>query len=310
MTSIPTLACSAIAGTAVCLLVSEALLGNGLRIRRRISRARQPHVGGSSDGSSLFRADSVLGLQRNSLGAGLQRFLEQSGAAVTLSRFLGASGALGGLGLLIALCLAGNWLTIFGIASLFAALPLFVIAWMRKRRTERMRRQLPEAFDIMSRSVQAGQTIASAMQVVAAECRQPLAREFANCCDQQNLGLGFEAALQDLARRVPIVELRILAIALIVQRQTGGNPVEVINNLSDLIRKRMKLTQRLKTLTGEGRMQAAVLILLPILMFVGLRISRPEYVQSLIDHPRLLGAVVWAQILGSIWIHRITRLDF
>jgi tight adherence protein B len=148
------------------------------------------------------------------------------------------------------------------------------------------------------------------MQLVASECRPPISAEFRHCCEQQNLGLSYESALRGLASRIPLVELHILVISLLVQRQCGGNPVEVMGNMADLVRKRLRLDQRLKALTGEGRMQAWVLTILPVSAFFGLWVMRPEYMQPLLERPVLLASAAAAQILGSVWIRWLLRLPF
>jgi tight adherence protein B len=190
------------------------------------------------------------------------------------------------------------------------AVPWIVIWNTRRRRVSQITKQLPEAFDIMRRAVQAGQTVPSALQMAATECRKPLSQELALCCEQQNLGLPYDSTLRELAQRIPIPEVQIFAIAMIVQRQFGSNPVEILTNISDMIRKRSRLAKRVQALTGEGRLQAIVLTILPIGVFVWLVVFRPEYIQSLIDRPKLLGMVAALQVIGTLWIRRTIRIDY
>jgi tight adherence protein B len=299
-----------LAMAAVAILIKEALTGYSRRVDRRITQLRREGNSEFVEKSRLFRDLALVESQKHRLVLRLRQFVEQSAVPVTLPQLLTVS-ALLGLGLSLPLTLLRARTSLLIPPFLFGfCLPLLYVAWKRSRRIERFYKQLPEAFDTMGRAVQAGQSVPSALQIVATEGRQPLAKEFACACEQHNLGLSFEQTMQDLSRRIPVVELRILAIALVVQRQTGGNPLEIISNMSELIRKRASFMAKIRALTGEGRMQAIVLTLLPIVTFAGLWIARRDYIQCLLDRPRILQALVAAQIVAALWIKRIIRLDF
>ena len=302
--------CSVLAAIAAGILVSDSWFGHGQRIDRRISLMRREANVSSTETSRLFRDLKLVETGRHEIRERLRRFVEQSAIPITLPRLFAISGFIGVGGGLALLPLRGSMAIAPAVGLVLASLPLAYVAWKRRRRIELLRSQLPDAFDSMGRAVQAGQSVPSALQIVATESRQPLAKEFACACEQHNLGLSFEQSLQDLSQRVPVPELRIFAIALIVQRQAGGNPIEIIANMSELIRKRAKLAGRIRALTGEGRMQAIVLTLLPIVAFLGLWLGRPDYIHCLIERPRILQALLAAQILATVWIRRIIRLDF
>jgi tight adherence protein B len=310
MSSAWVLTCGAAAWTAACLLIVDAVYGRRGRVRRRIEQAARATAAPAADGTSLFRGwDQSAESAENAL-ARLRRLVQQSGLPLELSHLVLASGGLALFGAGCGWLLAPHWAIAAALGTFGLAAPMLVVCRQRARRVSRLLGQLPEAFDIMLRSVQAGQTVPSAFQLVAGECRDPLASEFKLCCEQQNLGLPHDAALRDLARRVPVVELHIFVIALMVQRHCGGSPVEVLRNMSDLVRKRLRLANRVRALTGEGRMQAIVLTVLPIAAFLWLAVTRPEYIQTLIERPKLLGGVVLAQIVGTIWIRRTIRIDY
>jgi tight adherence protein B len=166
------------------------------------------------------------------------------------------------------------------------------------------------AFDSIGRAVRAGQTVPAAFQIVADEFEPPIADEFRRCYEQQNLGMSYDSALRELARRTGVMELRILVVALLVQARSGGNLVELLGNLASMVRERLKLQQKVRALTGEGRMQAAVLIVLPVLAFGILTVIAPDYARSLLERPWLLAATASAQMLGAVWIQRIISFDF
>jgi tight adherence protein B len=188
--------------------------------------------------------------------------------------------------------------------------PLFYVRLRGQARTRKLCEQLPEAFDVMSRAVRAGQTVSSAMQLIADDLDPPIAEEFAHCHKQQSLGLSQDLALREMARRTGVIELQMFVAALLVQQRSGGNLVELLENLSTVIRKRLLLQGKLKALTSEGRMQAVVLIVLPVLMFAALYVLNQSYAQVLLDRPRLLLATAGSAMIGAVWIMRIVRLDY
>lgn len=188
--------------------------------------------------------------------------------------------------------------------------PVFRLSVLRKLRQDKLRSQLPDAFDLMARVVRAGQTINQAIMAVADEFPKPIAEEFSYCFEQQNLGLSPETAVRDLARRTGVLELRIFVTALIVQQQTGGNLAEIIDKLSNLIRQRFRIMGQIKTLTAEGRFQAMILIALPILLFFTLLLLNPEYEMQLLEHPVLIYLTLTLMTFGALWIRKIINFDF
>src|SRR5262249_49779119 len=161
----------------------------------------------------------------------------------------------------------------------------------------------------MARVIRAGQTMPQAMQAVADEFDQPLSAEFAYCFEQQNLGLSPEVSLRDLARRTGLLEGKIFVLALVVQQQSGGSLAELLERLASIIRDRFRIKGKIKALTAEGRMQAMVLLLLPLIMMVLLAAVNRAYMQTLFDHPGLLLIMFVAEGLGALWIRKIVNFD-
>ena len=156
----------------------------------------------------------------------------------------------------------------------------------RKARLEKLLSQLPDAFDLMARVIRAGQTMSQALQAVADEFDQPIAAEFAYCYEQQNLGLPPEVAFRDLARRTGLLEIKIFVLALLVQQQTGGNLAELLDKLADVVRERFRIRGKIKALTAEGRMQALVLLVLPLGPVRGHAAHEPNYAAIAVRAPR------------------------
>ena len=196
------------------------------------------------------------------------------------------------------------------IALVGLVLPIVRLSVLRKMRQNKLRSQLPEAFDLMARVVRAGQTINQAILAVAEEFPRPISEEFSYCFEQQNLGLSPETAVRDLARRTGVLELRIFVTALIVQQQTGGNLAELIDKLSTMIRQRFRIMGQIRTLTSEGRLQAMILLALPFVMFLVLLVLNPTYEMQLIEHPILIYTTITLMSLGAWWIRSIVNFDF
>jgi tight adherence protein B len=213
-----------------------------------------------------------------------------------------------GTGVLAGVAIGNLWLPLIGLLG-GVGLPILYVHIKRVRRLRKIIWQLPDAFDVIGRGVRAGQTLSAAFQTIGDNFDPPIADEFRTCFEQQNLGVSHDAALRDLARRTPIMELRIMVVALLVQSRSGGNLSALLSSLSAMVRKRLKMQQRMKSLTGEGRMQAVILMALPILALVILLVLAPEYSAVLLARPRLLIATGTAQLLGALWIRQIVRFE-
>jgi tight adherence protein B len=240
----------------------------------------------------------------------LQAMVEQSGLDLTLQKLFTISAAAG----LICGLLGGLVRQSFIVAAVAglacAAAPLIYVQFKRKARLEKLLSQLPDTFDLMSRVVRAGQTMSQALQAVADEFAQPIAGELSYCYEQQNLGLSIEVAMRDLARRTGLLEVKIFVTAVIVQQQTGGSLAEMLDKLSHIIRQRYRTRGQIKSLTAEGRMQAIILLALPIVMFFGFLIVMPDYESKLLEHPVLIWTTLAFELLGALWIRKIVNFDF
>jgi tight adherence protein B len=241
--------------------------------------------------------------------ARLSNLVEQAGVGVSVSTLLLISGGLAALLALGAFALSRQWWTIPLAFVPGAAVPLLYVRARHASRIHEISKQLPDVFDAMSRAVRAGQTVPASFRLVAEEFAPPVSDEFWDCYEQQNLGMSFEAALRDLARKLPLMELRILAVALLVQSRSGGNLVDLLSNLASMARKRIRMQQRMKALTGEARLQALVLIVLPIVALVAVLVLSPDYAVALLERPWLLGVTAVSELVGAIWIRQIVRFE-
>jgi tight adherence protein B len=239
-----------------------------------------------------------------------QAMLDQSGLEFTLKQLLGYCAGWGaGVGLVAGL-VQRSFLVALAGAAVGAFFPVMYVKFKRNSRQEALRRQLSDAFDLMARILRAGQSMTQAMQGVASEFQRPIAEEFAYCSEQQNLGLSPEISMRDLARRTGLVEMNIFVVAVLVQRQVGGNLSEILEKLATVVRERYKIRGTIKTLTAEGRMQAAVLMALPPLLFMMMLVVNREYAHVLLEQPALLWMIAIGMLIGGLWIRKIVNFDF
>jgi tight adherence protein B len=201
------------------------------------------------------------------------------------------------------------------IALLFGLLPgmvpLFVIHWKRQRRIALFERQFPDALDLMTSALRAGLAFNGALQVVAEESPDPIAREFRIVFEENRLGLDLRAAFGNLAQRIDSTELRLFITAVLLQRETGGNLSEILEGTADVIRDRMRILGDVRSITAQGRLSGLILSALPIIMGGVLMVLAPEYMKILITHQAghyLLGASVVLQVVGYLAIRKIIAI--
>ena len=305
---------TAIAG--VYSLLTDLFLRDRSRVTRRIDVEFVKRQRDDARKLSLFKDPGQIGVELQahdddrSVRRRFDAMVEQSGLNLTAGRLLAQSAAAGlFLGTIVGL-FSQRPLVVMIAAPIGALAPLYYVQRVRRARTAKLLAQLPAAFELMSRVVRAGQTISQALRAVSDEFPPPLAAEFASCYEQQNLGLSLESALRDLARRTGLLEIKIFVLALLVQQQTGGNLAELLDKLSGIIRERFQMYGQIKTLTAEGRAQAAVLLVLPVAMFGLILFLNPDYAGILLARPTLIIGCLVSEGLGALWIRQIVNFDF
>ncbi len=239
-----------------------------------------------------------------------QAAIDQAGMNTTMASLNVKSLALGvGVGGILAL-VTHLWAVALVVGGFAAVLPPGCVLIKRRHRLDKMLSQLPDVYSMMARVLRAGQTTMQAMQVVSQEFDEPIKGEFATCYEEQNLGLPMELALRNMAKRTGIAEVQMFVVATLVHQTSGGNLSELLDNLALVIRERFRLRGLIRSLTAEGRLQAAVLLGLPFFLFVLLYVLNPAYMHVLLEQPVLLVAALVAELLGAVWIRRIINFDF
>jgi len=198
------------------------------------------------------------------------------------------------------------------IGLLAAAVPLAIVAWKRQRRMRQFEQRFPEALDLLGRAVRAGHAFTTGLEIVSKESSEPVAGEFRACFEEQNFGLPIRDALLNMAERMPLVDVRFFVTALLVQKETGGNLAEVLDELARVIRDRFRIYREVKVKTAQGRLTAIILIALPVFMLLALQGVNPSYVRVLFTDPlgpMVLGIAAIMQLIGSILIWRIVHIE-
>jgi tight adherence protein B len=207
--------------------------------------------------------------------------------------------------------LALPWLLRLGVLLLLPALPLLVLLRKRQARLIRLEQQLPEAADFFCRALCAGHSFANVMQMVGEEMPEPIAGEFKFAYEEINYGVPMNEALHNLALRVPLTDLRYLVIAVLIQRESGGNLAEVLGNISRLIRARLRLLAQVRVMSAEGRLSAWILGLLPLGVLALMLLTNPDYVRVLWTDPvgvRLIWYALLMATVGVLWMRNVIRI--
>ncbi|TFW17148.1 type II secretion system F family protein [Massilia arenosa] len=310
--------------TAVILLVEGAWLwwsgrhGSAAeRIRQRLQIMSHTGPSGTERVSILKQrryaaSDQLDAWLKKSPGCGqLDKLLMQSGLTWNVARVLSGSVAAALLAMLLIQPFAPPLPAVVVAMLLFAAVPLSLVLRARRWRLKKIEEQLPEAADFIARALRAGHSFTNVLQMVGAEMPDPLAGEFRAAHEEINYGVPMNEALHNLAARVPITDLRYLVIAVLIQRESGGNLAEILANIGHIIRERLKLLAQVRVLSAEGRMSAWVLGLLPFFVIGVMSIMNPRYISVLwLDATgvRLLWASLGMILLGVLWLRRVIHI--
>lgn len=242
----------------------------------------------------------------------LDRMLLKTKVPLNATTFIVGSIALGGIGFLVGLKFFTQTLPAFGLGILLLASPFILLKIAERSYYAKFQEQLPEALDLLSRAVRSGYALTAGLEIIGNEMSDPIKSEFAAVVDEVNLGLTLKEALYNLCERVPGMDMRFFTIAVLVQKETGGNIAEILDNISRLIRERFQFARQVKALTAEGRYSAGILIALPILMFIYVYFMNYAYISTLWASQAglymLYGAVA-LQIAGAYFIKKIVSIE-
>jgi tight adherence protein B len=242
----------------------------------------------------------------------LDRLLLQSGSNWSVSFFVGLTflAAIATL-FLVSFVPLLHWIIVAVAAACAALLPLLYILRKRAKRMLKIVEQLPDALDLISRALKAGHAFPSGLQMVGEEAHDPIAGEFRTVHDEINFGVAVPTALTNLANRVPSSDMRHFVIAVLIQRETGGNLTELLANISMLIRERLKLFGKIRVLSAEGRLSAWILCALPFALAGVINLINPKFMTVLWTDPmglKMIYAALVMMVLGALWMRKIIRI--
>ncbi len=278
----------------------DALVGETTRsagIERSHRQGRMPRLNG------------MLGKLRS--GRHLQRFVTASAMQVSPAELIAMS---------LGLCVFGLLLPgLFGKPPIFGValglgltlLPWWRVASRRRTRIERIERQFPEALDLMGRAMRAGHAFPSAVKMVADELPDPLGRDFRILFDEMNYGVSANDALAHLADRVPVPDVSYFVVAVMIQRESGGNLAELLDKIATIVRERLKLLGEVRTLSAEGKLSAIILTALPFGVGLVVNLVNPKFMEVLWTDPaglRMVGVALFMMLLGMLWMRSIIRI--
>ena len=278
----------------------EALAGEAIT-PASIERARQP--------SRMPRLNALLGA--TPFGARMLRFVTASAMAVSPAELIVMSVALGGFGLFLP-GLIGKPPVFGAVLGLgLAVLPWWRVASRRRKRIERIERQFPEALDLMGRAMRAGHAFPSAVKMVADEMADPMGRDFRILFDEMNYGVPTNDALAHLAVRVPVPDVSYFVVAVMIQRESGGNLAELLDKIATIVRERLKLLGEVRTLSAEGKLSAIILTALPFGVALVVNLVNPAFMDVLWTDPmgqRMVGVALFMMLMGILWMRSIIRI--
>jgi tight adherence protein B len=242
----------------------------------------------------------------------LELLLDQAQVSITVAQLVAYSGmAAMAAATLSVLFLKAAAAIPLGLMA--AALPTFIVYGIREQRSRKLSEQLPDALDMMSRSLRAGHALSSAFKLVASEMPAPVNVEFGRAFEEQNLGLSFEKAVLQMTARAPSnQDLKIFAVSVIIQKETGGNLVEILEKIAETIRARYRFYGKLRALTAEGKVSGIVLAVLPIGTSLAITAMNPVYMSGLLTTDFGRKCLIYAVIswfVGILWLRQMGKVE-
>ena len=255
----------------------------------------------------------LLSIQaHSSLMKKIDLYLQQADVTFPLAVFILLSIIPALLIFLVVLKVSKNYILAVSIAALASVMPFFFVSHKRKSRMQKFERQFPDALDMIARALRAGHAFSQGMQIVAQEFDDPLGGEFDTTVNQMNYGVGFQDALKSLSKRVDCPDLKLFAISIIIQRQSGGNLAEILENISYIIRERFKLRNKIRALSAEGKLSAIILIALPFFIALTISVINPKYIRVLITDPigkTLILVCIVMMVIGILFMKKIINIE-
>src|SRR5947209_5007601 len=251
-------------------------------------------------------------LRRSTRVSDLQKMLAQADMSLRVSNFLGISALTGVAATIIAYVLSKR-VEVAWIALLVGfVLPYSYASMRRNKRFEKFEELFPEAIDTLARAVRAGHAFTTALEMITDEVAEPVSGEFRQLFEEQKFGMPVRDALLNLTERMPLVDVKFFVTAVMLQRETGGNLAEILDNLSYVIHERFKIQRQVRVYTAQGRLTMALLMGMPPIIVMVMRVIEPDFIRPLFTDPIghiLLFAGIILQTMGYFVIRKIIRIQ-
>ncbi len=311
----------------IFLIVALAIFLGGAWIEGRNAQARilrerlgAPQEQSATDNLELLR-DEMLSkipafdtiLRRSERASLLQKLLDQAGINTRVGNFFLLCLASGVAGAIIFFILGHQNLPLAWAGMMIGLIaPYTYASVMRTRRFAKFEEIFPQAIDTLGRAVRAGHAFTTALEMITNEIPEPVAGEFRKLFEEQKFGMPVRDALMNLADRIPLVDVKFFVTAVMLQRETGGNLAEILDNLSYMIRERFKILRQVKVYTAQGRLTMLLLMMLPPLIIVVMLIMNPDFIRPLFTDPighALVAAGITLQTVGYFVIRKIIQIQ-
>ncbi len=300
------------------LVVTRKSEVRSARIQQRVAEALRGSSEDDNIGVGLAREEMLSGipllnrlLTQLNFAKKLDRIISQADIQITVGRLLMFCALAGLMAMLAAFTVLNSIVAIVLLGITASVVPVMHVMWTRTKRINRFMEHLPDALDLMSRSLAVGHAFSESLHQVASEMPDPISTEFRITYEEQKLGLPLKLALENLAQRIPSLDLRLCITAVLIQRETGGNLAEILEKVSFTIRERFKILEEFRTMTTSSRASAWILCALPFAIVFMMVAINPNYMSVLIDDPRghkIILAAVCMQIMGMLTIRKILAI--
>ncbi len=309
----------------VLMLYFGATKVPGMLVQRKLE-ARLLEVSQPAESEAPDASTRLVKVQNEGPLPGLDRFLSGTTRGSALGRWIEQSGmkkaSASGIIVTAMACAVAGALVAAAVTRAPMAMPVggafgfagpfLVLKVKRTRRLRTFEEQFPEALDLIARALKAGHAFATGLKMAADELPEPVGPEFRKTFEEQNFGLPLKDALDNLTHRIPLLDVRFFATAVLIQRETGGNLAEILENLGHVVRERFKILRQVRVYTAHGRFTGYVLLALPAVLGVALSFINPEHMNLLfrerIGHMLLLVALVM-QTIGFLWIRQVIKIE-
>lgn len=260
--------------------------------------------------SEIPALDSLL--RRSARVSELQKMLAQANIDMRAGNFLGVSAVAGVVACIIAYTLSKRAEVAWIALLVGLILPYSWASIQKNKRFEKFEELFPEAIDTLARAVRAGHAFTTALEMITAEVAEPVSGEFRQLYEEQKFGMPVRDALMNLTERVPLVDVKFFVTAVMLQRETGGNLAEILDNLSYVIRERFKIQRQVRVYTAQGRLTMALLMGMPPIIVTAMLLLNPSFIRPLfadpIGHTLLVGGIT-LQTIGYFVIRKIIKIQ-